>query len=283
MRLMTTLCGVAAVHALSASVISPHAATAATITPVAQNRDVSSFVIVPPCPPTSVSDNDQATDFEPFRGAVLSQRTCDFGHGLASADQQSSIGAARLEGLGSAHCEAAAAPTTVIHAIPNTGYEVSFHIAVPTRAILLGELNASGTNPVVASYARLRMFVSGSPPGTSLFDQTINPGPLGATNTLQVQAELSLAPGSYAVRADAAAIIDATIPPAGEGTASFDVEVLFQRAGDANVDGDVNIHDLLDVINAWGSCASPTPCLSDMDSNGLVNINDLLTVINNWE
>ncbi|MEE2906859.1 MAG: hypothetical protein VX527_03410, partial [Planctomycetota bacterium] len=48
--------------------------------------------------------------------------------------------------------------------------------------------------------------------------------------------------------------------------------------GDVNADGSVDVNDVLDVINAWGSNQADT----DLDNNGIVDVNDLLTVIENW-
>jgi hypothetical protein len=275
MHRTTSLCGMMAMGALICGTT-----TAATITPVFQDRDVHAMVIVPPCPPANVSDNDQAFNYEPYNASVTAQRTCDFGHGLASANQHSSIDAARVQAHGGTHAEAAAAPSTVIHAIPSSGCEVRFQTLMATRAILTGQLSASGTNPVVVSYARLQLGVTS---GAGLFDQIVNPLAGGAMNTQTVQAEFQLAAGTHTVRMDAASAIDSTVPPEGEGGADFDVLVLIQRAGDTNVDGAVDIADLLDVIAAWGACPSKGgPCLADLDGNGVVNIGDLLNVIGHW-
>jgi hypothetical protein len=56
--------------------------------------------------------------------------------------------------------------------------------------------------------------------------------------------------------------------------------------GDTNLDGIVNIDDMLVVINSWGPCPPPNPpCPGDIaptDGDRMVNIDDLLTVINRW-
>jgi hypothetical protein len=56
--------------------------------------------------------------------------------------------------------------------------------------------------------------------------------------------------------------------------------------GDVDVDGFVNVEDLLAVINAWGACpALPRECPADVappGGDGVVDVDDLLTVINNW-
>jgi pyrrolidone-carboxylate peptidase len=61
----------------------------------------------------------------------------------------------------------------------------------------------------------------------------------------------------------------------------------FYRAGDVNIDGVVNINDLLAIINAWGACA-PFPTASPCDivppgGDGQVDIDDLLEVITHWD
>jgi pyrrolidone-carboxylate peptidase len=53
--------------------------------------------------------------------------------------------------------------------------------------------------------------------------------------------------------------------------------------GDVNIDGRVDIDDLLNVINSWGPCPlPPMHCPADLDGSDAVNIDDLLYVINSW-
>ena len=53
--------------------------------------------------------------------------------------------------------------------------------------------------------------------------------------------------------------------------------------GDVDLDGDVDVLDLLAVINSWGPCpAPPAACPADTDASGFVDVLDLLAVINNW-
>jgi hypothetical protein len=49
-----------------------------------------------------------------------------------------------------------------------------------------------------------------------------------------------------------------------------------------NVDGFVNVNDLLQLINGWGACPSEIMCLGDIDESGVVDINDLLLLISSW-
>ena len=50
---------------------------------------------------------------------------------------------------------------------------------------------------------------------------------------------------------------------------------------DINASGSVDVDDLLEVINGWGTC--PGPCPDDTNASGVVDVDDLLEVINNWE
>ena len=49
--------------------------------------------------------------------------------------------------------------------------------------------------------------------------------------------------------------------------------------GDANLDGYLNVNDLLAVIDSWGICGG---CLADINSDGIVDVSDLLIVVGNW-
>ena len=51
--------------------------------------------------------------------------------------------------------------------------------------------------------------------------------------------------------------------------------------GDVNLDGQVNVHDVLQVIGAWGDC-STKQCDEDITGDYVVDVADLLTLIDNW-
>lgn len=77
-------------------------------------------------------------------------------------------------------------------------------------------------------------------------------------------------------------------PGAGPAQGTFDT-LVFKITyapcplGDATMDADVDIDDLLAVVNAWGACPPlPKECRADFDHTGTVDIDDLLTVINHW-
>ncbi len=49
--------------------------------------------------------------------------------------------------------------------------------------------------------------------------------------------------------------------------------------GDSNLDGIVNVTDLLSLLAAWGVCPG---CPEDTNLDGSVNVTDLLTLLANW-
>ncbi len=250
----------------------------ATIVPTAQQRSVHSMVIVPPCaPPSTVIDNDSATDFGPFSGKVEASRICDFAHGIAGALQQSHINPASMSADGSASSNVFSVNNTVIHAIPTSFFDVTFQVLAPARYFINGDLSASGGLPVVVSYARLTLSNAAN---QTLLNLQVNPGPGGALNTLNVHETGMLAPGQYRLVVQATSAVDYPVPPAGTGVAAYDMLAEFQRPGDADLNGVVEVDDLVAVILSWGPCA--TPCPADFNQNGFVDADDLIAVILNW-
>ena len=50
---------------------------------------------------------------------------------------------------------------------------------------------------------------------------------------------------------------------------------------DINADGYVNVTDMLQLIDSWGSCFSKS-CDADLDGDNYVNVSDLLILIDSW-
>ncbi|MHC5024354.1 MAG: hypothetical protein ACYTGG_10670 [Planctomycetota bacterium] len=62
-----------------------------------------------------------------------------------------------------------------------------------------------------------------------------------------------------------------------------DIEIVRGPAGDLDLDGAVNINDLLALLASWGPCpAPPAACPADLDGDGVVGITDLLALLANW-
>lgn len=61
------------------------------------------------------------------------------------------------------------------------------------------------------------------------------------------------------------------------------VDSVLATPGDVNLDGTVNVTDLLLVISQWGPCPpQPSGCTADLNDDEHVNVTDLLEVIANW-
>ena len=54
--------------------------------------------------------------------------------------------------------------------------------------------------------------------------------------------------------------------------------------GDINLDGVVNVIDMLILLGEWGACPEPCPpfCASDLNDDCVVNVNDYLLLLANW-
>ena len=63
----------------------------------------------------------------------------------------------------------------------------------------------------------------------------------------------------------------------------FLVDIPDACEGDMNADGYVNVTDMLQLIESWGSCIpGPNSCDADLDGDSYVNVSDLLILIDSW-
>ncbi len=72
----------------------------------------------------------------------------------------------------------------------------------------------------------------------------------------------------------------ACFPIAVTTEAYFDNLAVTLCKADLDGNGMVDIGDFLQLLAAWGNCA--TPCLEDLDSDGAVGIEDFLQLLSEW-
>jgi hypothetical protein len=252
------------------------------LAPVAQSRSTSALVIVPPCgQPASVSDSDAATGFGPFDSLSTATRDCGAASASAAADQHSQIGVTLISASGSTDVDAAAASPAVIHSIAASICEVTFDVDEPGRFQLLAGLSASGSLPVISSFSRVTLRDGG---GAALLDATLQAPPDGSTIIGDIWRTVLLAAGRYTLRVEAQSAIDSTIPPAGDGGASYGLTFESLVDGDIDGDGDADVNDLLALLRAWGGCpvCELFFCPADLNGDCDVDVGDLLALLANW-
>ncbi len=60
---------------------------------------------------------------------------------------------------------------------------------------------------------------------------------------------------------------------------NFSSQMLLPCPGDTNIDGSVNVTDLLSLLGAWGTNPGHA---ADINGDGSVNVTDLLTLLGAW-
>ena len=268
----------ASVFAASAALLACGTAEAQTIIPVSQERFISTAVNASHCDGEFLGNFDEAKGFEPFVSFIETTHGCDLSFAFGAAGQQSQIDLNSMTALGSAAAEAVAGIPNVIHVFADSFFEVTFEVPSASEFALGGELSAAGGEPVLWSFALVRLV---GPRGDLIFEHTVAPGPNGEPNTESIEQMGGLEPGQYTLQAEASVGIDSEVPPRASGEASFDFTFEVAAACPADLDGsgDVGILDLLALLAAWGSNPGGPP---DFDGDGTVGILDLLTLLANW-
>ncbi len=217
-RLHTGVCRPVTAVILTSAVVWGGAAWGQSITPVAQNRDINAFVIVPPC--GSDADSRMASNFGTFDEEVFVDLQCDDSYGAAFAEQVSSIGPTSILARGATASQVEAIEHNVIHAISSSTCDVTFDLAVERAFDLTGHLSASGRLPVVLGAASVRL-TRGD--GTLIFELRVEPGDNGEFLSQNVCADGVLTAGRYRLQIHASTVIDSTVPPNGAGESAYDI------------------------------------------------------------
>ena len=252
------------------------AAFGVELVPIEQERNVSTFVIVPPCMGDDF-DGAEAPAFDPFDASVTSTVSCDSAGATAFAEQTSSIHSSALEASGSAWSEAHGPVPSTIHSIASSAYSVTFAVSERCRYALDATLSAGSDGTPTLSGGSVQLSEQGL---NDIVAQTLQPPPDGGEVSHHVVAAGILEPGIYIFRASASSVIDQQVPPSSMGQAAYAIEFTLTKPGDIDADGAVDLEDLLELLVHWGPC--PPPCPADVDGDGTVGIQDLLLLLIHW-
>jgi len=243
---------------------------AAQIVPVSQVRSTTADSIVAP---TLQQDFETFTapDFGLFDKTAKTAISNSNAVSDTVAAQLSTIDGCAVTGSGSSFAHSlASADGFHGYSLGSSTCHVVFDVDETAEFLIAGTLHA-------ASVAEAQVMLKVDPTPL-LFQRKAEDGSLG------VHHRITLAPGRYIItfNADSSTASNSF----GEMTSVGEYGMVFTLCfipADVNVDGKVNVGDLLAVINGWGTCpADPEPCAADVDLNGMINVADLLAVINAW-
>jgi type 1 fimbria pilin len=263
-------------------------AWSATITPIDQQRSTHAFVIAPPCTPASEGFlDDAAKSFGPFESVVVAEQTCDAASSAALAIQMSQVLPDSLSADGEVASTVTTAVETILHAISSTFFEVTFELDSDAQFELAGAITASGQAPLVLGGSMVRLLDAS---GATIIEHVVEPGKDGSLATLNVSEIGALDAGVYTLRASAMSVIDSTVPPAGSGDASFEIDFDIFAMSDLNRDSVIDGIDLGIMLANWSippgapGCGGGTfgDCPSDLNGDGVVDGIDLGILLASW-
>lgn len=88
-----------------------------------------------------------------------------------------------------------------------------------------------------------------------------------------------LADGEYLIRVSRTSSMASGI---GSDEFLLNLKEVKSAPGDLNLDGVVDVSDLLILLNVWGLCDDPNNCPSDLNGDGSVDVSDLLILLGSW-
>jgi hypothetical protein len=259
------------VCSIVAVVLASPVAMAAEIVPVAQNRTVmgDSNIVGPPAPMQDLQEI-AAPNFDLFDETLVTSASSPNGSTDVETFQQSSIDDCSLAAEGGFTSFARNSPLGVIaYSVGASVYRVTFSLNDPALCRIVGSIGAGE-----ATHSKVIL----QQQSTELVNL------LAASVTMPVAEQRVLAAGQYTFTLQTIGTAFVQGPGIHSAVGQYDVRMsmCFDPA-DLNIDGTVNIDDLLGVIGAWGPCTTPQgECLADVNLDGQVNIDDLLAVISAW-
>jgi hypothetical protein len=268
MHAQTTLASFLAVLSTLVAISWSHAAQ---IVPVSQVRMITADSIVAPILQQDFQ-SFTAPDFGLFDKTAKAAISNSNAVSDTVATQFSTIDGCAVTGSGSSFAHSLAdADGFHGYSLSSSTCHVVFDVDEAAEFLIAGTLQA-------ASVAQAQVMLQQQDPATLLFQRKAEDESLG------VHHRITLTPGRYIITfsADSSTASNSF----GEMTSGGEYDMVFTLCfipADVNVDGEVNVADLLAVINGWGACPSdPEPCAADIDLNGMINVADLLAVINAW-
>lgn len=258
------------IWAAGAALMMTNGLLASAIVPVSQQRNVTADSIVS-SPSLQDIEFFNAPDFNEFNASAASKISNSNALAQTSAVQHSMIEGCGIFATGDSNAEGQSGGAGFHgYSIGISHCHVVFDITDSTEFLIAGSI-------VSGSHGQASVTLQAIPQQL-LFMRTI------VGDTLDVHHRITLDPGRYAITYQALATVAANEGASMNDAAHFDLQMThcFIPA-DTNNDGMVNVTDLLDVINGWGTCPrEPQPCAADVTLDGLINVNDLLAVINAW-
>jgi hypothetical protein len=247
-------------------------ASGGQIVPVSQDRNVHGDANAGGgSGPQQHIDTHAASDFGPFVDTLIVSASTEVAMAVVEAAQQSNIGPCELQATGSIEAAAEVEPGGVFaYGIGVSEYRVVFDLSQPVTARLAGLMTADDAAQVRLTLSR----------GAVIVLQQLVEGESRA-----IAAQVDLAPGTYTLLEHALGAGFVQARGSHSMAAGFDLRfsVCFEPA-DLNIDGGVDVADLLLLLSGWGPCprGGPGECLADLDGDLAVSVSDLLTLLAAW-
>ena len=251
------------------------------LTPLSQIRTIGTTAGAKTCDPMLGDEGASADDFGPFVAEVLVEQVCEEGGAIGFASQDSTIEPTRLAAAGSTSGQTIMVIFTFLLVFSDSDYFVTFELDAPARIHISGVLTGSAQADDIPSYWVISSIRLTDEEGL-VFEQELQPELNGPPAQETVDSTFVIDAGLYTFRVRANANITDAFPTSGTMEAAFDVVLDAFNLADVNVDGIVNVLDLLGVLAEFGPCPTSAECIADINEDLVVNVLDILAVLEAW-